>query len=41
MADASEDRAVDAVPAGLVIRSSKQENGFKAPAPRTSLLGTF
>ena len=40
MAGDSGDSAIDAVPGGLVIRSSKKENGFKAPAPRTSLLGT-
>ena len=40
MAGDSGDSAIDAVYGGLVIRSSKTENGFKAPAPRTSLLGT-
>ena len=40
MAGDSGDSAIDAVPGGLVIRSSKKENSFKAPAPRTSLLGT-
>ena len=40
MAGDSGDTVVDAIAGGLVIRSSKKENGFKAPAPRTSLLGT-
>lgn len=40
MAEEKRDENPGSMAGGLLIRSKKDENGFKAPAPRTSLLGT-
>ncbi len=39
MAEVKRDADPDSMAGGLLIRPKREENGFKAPAPRTSLLG--
>ena len=39
MAEENHDADLGSMAGGLLIRPKKEENGFKAPAPRTSLLG--
>jgi len=41
MAEAEHDADLSSMAGGLVMRPRKDDNGFKAPAPRTSLLGMF
>ena len=40
MAEEKRDEVPSSMAGGLLIRPKKDENGFEAPAPRTSLLGT-